>query len=204
MPRHQPLFRRVSRGVALGLVGVVLTATAVGCTGGDDESTNDTTPTTTPTPPAEVPLNVTVKNVAGELSKKARQRVVAGIEDTVQRYVDGAFLGDYPHGEFALARFTAGAEKRGVRDLDLLTGRAFRDAEEVTAKQLKAQLSVLAPEGRPAGATARIRFAFDVDGTPVVVTGRLVLTPQEGTWRIFGYDVSSNASDVAAATGKVG
>jgi hypothetical protein len=183
---------------------VVLTATAVGCTDGDDESADLTTPTPTPTTPSAAPLDVKVQKVAGQLTKKSRKRVVAGIEETVQRYLDGAFLGDYPHGEFALARFTAGAEKQAIRDLDLLTGRAFRSAEDVTAKHLRAQLSVLAPGGRPAGATAKIRFAFDVDGTPVTVTGRLLLTPQKGTWRIFGYDISSNASDAGATTGEEG
>lgn len=205
MPSHKPPSRRVSRGVALGLVGLVLAATAVGCTGGDDESTEEPTPTTTPTEPAVVPLSVSVQKVAGELTRKSRQRVVRGIEETLQAYLDGAFLGDYPRsGEFALARFTPGAQKAATRDLDLLTGRRFRDAEDVSARQLKAQLSVLSPGGRPAGATARIRFALDVDGTPVTVRGRLMLTPREGTWRIFGYDISSNASDVKATTGEEG
>lgn len=202
MPSHKPLSRRFSRGAALGLVGVVLTATAVGCTGGDDEETgDDTSPTATPSAPAAVSLKVSVQRVAGDLNKKSRQRVLRGVTDTLQKYVDGAFLGDYPHGEFALARFTEGAEQRGIRDLDLLTGRAFREADTVTARQLKAQLAVLAPQGRPAGATAQIRFALDVDGRSVVVTGRLLLTPQKGTWRIFGYDVRSNAPELARAAG---
>lgn len=204
MPRLKPLSRPVSRGIALGLVGLVLIATAVGCTGGDDETSDDPPPTTTPTAPPEVPLVVSVQKVAGDLTKKSRKRVVAGIEETMKEYLDSAFLGDYPRAEFALARFTAGVERRAARDLDLLTGRSFRDAEAVTAKQLKARLSVLAPGGRPAGATARVRFAFDVDGTPVTVTGRLMLTPREGTWRIFGYDIASNASDAGATTGEDG
>jgi len=204
MPSHRPLSRTVSKGIALSLVGLVLAATAVGCTGGDDGDQSDDTTSPTPTEPAAAPLKVSVQKVAGELTKKSRQRVLADVGDTVQKYLDGAFLGDYPHGEFALAGFTQGAEQQAVKDLDLLTGRAFREASSVSAKQLKAQLSVLAPQGRPAGATARVRFAFDVDGTPVTVTGRLMLTPHEGTWRIFGYDISSNASDVEAATGGEG
>ena len=195
-----PVSERALRRVPVGLAALALLACVAGCTG-DDEPT-DADPTATPTTDTAVPLKVRVDRVKGDLTPVSRKRVVRGIEESLQRYLDGALLGSYPRSEFALARFTEGAERGARGDLDLLTGRVFRGAESVTPRQLKAMLSVLAPDGRPAGATAKVRFSLDVDGIPVVVAGRLLLTPQKGTWRIFGYDVSSNASDAAAAGGE--
>ena len=189
---------RVNAAVlAFGLV-----ASLAACTGGDEDDTaDDVTPTPTPTAEA-VALHVGRLGVRGDLSDRARSRVHEGITTSVEGYLQAALLGDYPRSDFTLAGFTKGAAQDARRDLDVLTGKAFADAESVTAKALKADVVVLAPEGRPAGATAKIRFALDVDGVPVVVRGRLLLTPDQGTWRIFGYDVSSNASDVAAAGGE--
>jgi hypothetical protein len=196
-----PVSERAPRRVPLGLAALALLASTVACTADDDEPT-DAEPTDSPSVTETViPLKVRVDRVRGDLTPVSRKRVVREIAESLQRYLDGALLGDYPRREFALARFTQGAEQQARRDLDLLTGRAFKNAESVTARQLKAGVSVLAPEGRPAGATAKVRFSLDVDGVPVVLAGRLLLTPQQGTWRIFGYDVSSNATDAAAAGG---
>jgi hypothetical protein len=55
-------------------------------------------------------------------------------------------------------------------------------------------VDVLAPHGRPAGATARVVLVFTTTGHTsqrVVVRGRLFLSPDpHGTWRVFGYDVT--------------
>jgi hypothetical protein len=55
-------------------------------------------------------------------------------------------------------------------------------------------IDVLAPRGKPAAATARIDLRFTTSGQvekPIEVSGRLFLTPNaDGSWRIFGYDVS--------------
>jgi hypothetical protein len=60
----------------------------------------------------------------------------------------------------------------------------------------KVTIDVMAPKGRPAGATARVRLVFSTTGDTeerVTVRGRLLLTPAHGKWRIFGYDVSKGA-----------
>ncbi|HSV37333.1 MAG TPA: hypothetical protein VLI04_01115 [Nocardioidaceae bacterium] len=186
--------------VPLTLAALLIAGTTTACTGGDEKATDDPTPTVSTVPEASLELGRV--RVRGDLTPKAKTRVTEGVSAALQEYLDSALLGDYPRSDFSLGGFTRGAVTAAKRDLDLLTGTAFSDAESVTATTLTAELAVLAPDGRPAGATAKVRFALDVDGVPVVVRGRLVLTPNEGTWRIFGYDVSSNATDAATAEGE--
>jgi hypothetical protein len=147
-----------------------------------------------------------VTDVAGTLKPAARSKVAHQVGKSLHEYADDAFLGDYPRADFgtAFASFTPGAARSAQHDRDLLTGAAFQQAESVTATRLTAKVSVLAPRGRVAGATARVRFALDVDGTPVTVTGRLLLTPEKRGWRIFGYDLSSDAADAPATAGTTG
>ena len=67
----------------------------------------------------------------------------------------------------------------------------------MTTLQRKVSLDVLAPEGKPAGVTARVVLRFATSGQSqktVTVTGRLFLTRTTGgAWRIFGFDVAKGA-----------
>jgi hypothetical protein len=72
-----------------------------------------------------------------------------------------------------------------------------KQIDGVSVKQRKVTIDVLAPRGRPAGATARVELLFKTTGDTtqrVAVHGRLFLSPAaHGKWRIFGYDVSKGA-----------
>ena len=67
----------------------------------------------------------------------------------------------------------------------------------MNVKHRKVTVDVLAPRGRPAGATARVDLVFKTTGDAtkrVTVHGQLFLSPAaHGKWRIFGYDVSKGA-----------
>ena len=56
-----------------------------------------------------------------------------------------------------------------------------------------AYVSVVAPEGRAVGATARVSVDLAVADSErtrrLTVSGRLLLTPRPDRWRIFGYDL---------------
>ena len=69
------------------------------------------------------------------------------------------------------------------------------DGVATTKRQVS--LDVLAPHGRAAGVTAYVTLKFTTSGQAekkVTVTGRLFLTKDaQGTWQIFGYDVSKGA-----------
>jgi hypothetical protein len=183
----RPPSLRASAGLATALL---LASTTAACT--DDKKADD--PTGPDASPVSVPLEVSVTRVAGTLGAAARGNLEELVTAPLQEYVDNALLGDYPRTDFvdAYSSFTSGAAAQAERDAALLTGAGFAEAESVTAQQLTARLSVLAPDGKVAGATARIRFVLDVDGQPVTLAGRLVLTREKGEWRIFGYDVHRN------------
>jgi len=198
-PLRPPLLR-VSAGLA---TAVLLAATAAGCTGDDDEPKEGGT--TSDAQQTSASMQVAVTRVAGTLKGSARTALSGKVAPLLQEYVDNALLGDYPRADFAQAfsTFTKGAAKQAAGDADLLTGADFATAESVRAKKLTAKLSVFAPGGKVAGATARIHFVLDVDGAEVTVAGRLLLTPQRGTWRIFGYDVHrSDLAGTAATEGE--
>jgi hypothetical protein len=187
--------------IAAGLATAVLVAfTSVACTG--DEKNPPAPESSTEAAPKSASLEVTVARVAGTLSPAARANAATRLTRTIKEYVDNALLGDYPRSDFASAfsSFTKGAAKQAAGDRDLLTGTAFADADSVTPKKLAAKLSLFAPKGTVAGATARVRFVLDVDGTPVVVAGRLLLTKENGAWRIFGYDLRRDGTPATATT----
>jgi len=196
----RPPLHRVSAGLASA---VLLAATAAACTGGDeepDESGNNSSAS-----PTSAPVEVAVTRVAGTLGGPARTELSEKVTPLLQEYAENALLGTYPRADFsqAFSTFTKGAAKQAAGDADLLTGADFAEAESVFAKKLTAKLSVFAPGGKVAGATARIRFVLDVDGAPVTVAGRLLLTPQQGAWRIFGYDVHrTGVAGTAASEGE--
>lgn len=199
MPRHSSprprAARRLARTLTTVALAVGLATTAGACTGGGDEKP-ESKPTPSSTPAAPVAVTVRIDQVAGSLRPAARKRVRAQITAVLQEYAADALLGDYPRSDFgaAFSSFTAGAAREARRDRDLLTGAAFANAQSVEPVALAADLAVLSPHLRPAGATARVRFVLAVDGTKVTLAGRLLLTPGRKAWRIFGYDL--HRSDV--------
>jgi len=156
------------------------------------------------------PMSSTVRigTVAGNVHQPyrqrfaaARQEVEASVGQAVDAWVDGGFVGvDYPRDSFpsAFSTFTPEARKDAERDKALMTLWGFRHRiDGVTATHRTVVIDVLAPRGRPAAATARVDLRLTTSGDvarKVEVTGRLFLTKaQDGSWRIFGYDVSKGA-----------
>ncbi len=135
-------------------------------------------------------------------------------------YVSAAFLDPdtapqerfpgFTPGATRLARATGAVLSRADLDPDTATG----GAPTIEVVSVEAPVNVLAPGGRPAGATARLelvlaltpppRGAADESATPeetgtleeagepevVRLRGRLLLTPVGEDWQIFGFDVT--------------
>jgi hypothetical protein len=152
-----------------------------------------------------VESKVLLGRVAGNLHQpnrkifqKHRKRVLKRVGAAVDTWIDGGFVGvDYPrkHFDSAFSAFTGPAEHDARRQLALTTNWSLRrKIDGVHVKKRTVIVDVLAPHGRPAGATARVLLVFKTTGhkdTTVTVRGRLFLTPDgHGSWRIFGYDVS--------------
>jgi hypothetical protein len=204
----RPAPRRRAFVSVLLLVPALLLA---GCTsdvpaasGAPDTDASDTGATE----PPSLRVRAEVTLVAGGLSPRQRRTVARQAEATVLAYVEAAFLGDYPRSDGfgdAFPGFTPGARALARKDAGVLTGRRFADAAEVTATAASAYVSVVAPDGRPVGATARVSVDLEVlpdrgEPRPVRLRGRLLLTPSADGWRVFGYDLSrSDLGSIAKA-----
>jgi hypothetical protein len=125
-----------------------------------------------------------VTRVAGHLSDVRRERVARRVRATVEAYLDGAFAaGD----EGPFDGFQAGLRRAARADERVLVG----PAAPAAVTRAAAWLSVAAPEGRPAGVTARLRVDHGGrGGAAATLTGRLLLTRADGDWQVFGYDLA--------------
>jgi hypothetical protein len=149
-----------------------------------------------------VALQLSLGPGAGEVSTEARDQLQNDVATVLSTYVVDAFLGDYPREDFlgALDSFTDGVSDEAAKDIDLLTGAGFGDhVEKVAATKLSATIASFAPDQQVVGVTAAVDFAFDVqaNGTTSEYTrsGRLMLMPEDGTWKIFGYDMTGSGGN---------
>jgi hypothetical protein len=185
-----PSRRRASWTARVG-AAVAVTVLAAGCSA--------SSPPEDEQPPTEsAALRVETVTGAERLDEQTRTEVEGAVGDVLSDYVLAAFLGEFPRQEFvqAFEPFTSVAARKATRDIDLLTAATARDATDVRATDLDAKLSFLSQEGEVHGGTAKVHFAFDAtmeDATtrPLVLDGRLMLQANDdGTWSIFGYDVT--------------
>jgi hypothetical protein len=185
--------------LAVAVVGVVL-AGAAGCDHGDDIGHGDgsgggassghgedTAPVATVT---------TLHSAGKKLDGAHRERVKTGVNEAIDPWFDGAFIGDFPRSDWSAAftGFTKGAaaDAQG-RDLDLLTNAGIGDQiDSATAIRRRVRLNVFAAKGHPRGATAHFVLEFATKGEvaeSMSVHGDLYLFKEKGQWRVFGYDV---------------
>ena len=190
------LVRRVRRSVALSAMLTALLAGAVACTGDDDgESPEGDEPGSSASDLESEPIHTTVQRISGRLDKARRDEVKAGVNEVVDGWFEGAFLGEFPRTDYkaAFAGFTKGARKDALANLPLLSNQEI-DAkiDSAVAGNRRVRLDVLAPQGQPHGVTAHFVLDFFTHGEledHLRVQGSLYLIEEEGKWRIFGYDV---------------
>lgn len=146
---------------------------------------------------------VRVGEVAGRLSPRQRRQVRTEVGRLVDRWWTSAwFEVDRAgrRGRSAYPGFTPAAARLARRDRGMLSAWTLgRRADELVPRVREVAVDVLAPGGRPAAATARMRLAvagWDAGearrtGT-VRMRGRLFLTPRGRGWQVFGYDVATD------------
>jgi hypothetical protein len=184
------------RAVAAAVVACLVALTA--CTDDSDD----------PAPPdgglESVALELSLGPGADGLTPEARDDLQNDVGAVLTTYVVEGFLGDYPRDDFVgvLDSFTAGEAPRAARRLEQITGTSFADAEKVVATRLRARISTFAPSQEALGVSAAVEFAFDVtEGGATreeTMRGRLMLTPENGEWRIFGFQVDGIEPEVAS------
>ena len=187
--------RRARRWATWWAALALLLVGAVACTEAEDSPGSQDQPGSTASDPVEEPIHTTVDGVIGKLAKDRRADLKAGVNAAVDGWFEGAFLGDFPRADYAPAfdGFTEGARKDALGDLGLLSNKAIEARiEKAEAGNRRVRLEVLAPRGEPQGVTAHFVLDYFTYGELEDhrrVRGSLYLTPQEGEWRIFGYDV---------------
>jgi hypothetical protein len=188
--------------VVIGLAAALAVVVA-GCGGGS--SSPGAASSGGPSDEAPVVSTVVLGRVAGNLHqpnrrifKQHRKQVLTEVGRAVDTWIDGGFVGvDYPRAGFgsAFQAFTAPAAQDARQQRRLMTNWDLRKKiDGVEVDKRKVTVDVLAPHGRPAGATARVMLVFTTTGDTekrVSVHGRLFLVPGDhGTWQVFGYDVA--------------
>jgi hypothetical protein len=189
---------------------VVLALAAGGCSS-SDSSSPESGPSRTESGGGDaqpVASQVRLGKVAGTIKKKSwktfmkdhRKTMLKQVGEAVDAWIDGGYVGvDYPRDSFdsAFDSFTGAARDDAQRQKRLMTNWKLRQKiDGVEVRKRKVTVDVLAPRGRPAGATARVDLVFVTSGDTqqrVTVRGRLLLSPAHGKWQIFGYDVSRGA-----------
>jgi len=192
---------------------VALALAAGGCSGSSDSSTPAAAPSTESSQAGvaqPVATKVKLGKVAGTIKKKNwkhfmthyHKHLLKEVGHAVDTWLDGGFVGvEYPRDSFgqAFVAFTKPAKHDAKHQQKLMTNWDLRkQIDGVAVKKRTVTVDVLAPHGRPAGATARVDLVFKTTGDEkqrVALRGRLFLSPvQHGHWRIFGYDVSKGAA----------
>jgi hypothetical protein len=202
-PRRVPVFALVTALISVVALG------ATGCSS-NDSSTPSAEPPVSSVSGDSAPMasKVVIGTVAGTIRKPYRARFAAHRERfekqvgaAVDGWLDGGFVGvSYPRSSFpeAFRTFTPDAAEDAAHDKRLMTLWTYRTRiDGVTTVHRSIAVDVLAPKGRPAGATARVDLRFRTHGDvarTILVKGRLFLSQNAGgSWRIFGYDVSQGA-----------
>ena len=166
---------------------LVVAAGATGCSGDDDGGRKDERGASAgvDSPGVDASTDAAIGTVRGRLTRQARARVVADVTEVVERWVDRGYAGGDVGAAFADFTKEAGALARKQRKV--MTGIGLADAE--VAKRT-VRVDVLAPKGKPAGATARFRVSLSVpEGGTELLSGRLMLSPTKEGWKVFGFDV---------------
>jgi hypothetical protein len=151
-------------------------------------------------PGTALQMRTSIARVHGRLSPARRQQLERDAGRLLADYLAAAYLHERPATGYdgSFPGFTRGARALALKDVETASDAAFSGADEVRSRGAVAFLSVVAPEGRPVGATARVFLDLAVaEGSRdrlLELRGRLLLSPTGDGWRIFGYDLSLGSS----------
>lgn len=176
-----------------------VTGSVAGCTLSREEKPDVENPASSASP-----VDVRVARVAGHLSRTQRALAEEAVAAPVAAYLDGAFhTGPDPDVSRAFAPFTEALAEEARDDRDLLTNAGLPGSvQSVRVETSVVRLSLLAPKGEAAGATAHVRIVLvtDEDGpvpSRVTMSGRLLLAQGAARgWEIFGYDLARSTVPV--------
>ncbi len=174
------------------------------CSGDDKESADPSDPSVSASKEAEpeVVTESAVGEIVGRLPADQQQVVQDEVSAVVDDFTNWAYLsGEYPRTEweFPVPGFSPRASRRVERDLSFATNADIgASIDSVTPISRSVTVDVLAPRGKPAGATARYEVVFNTTGdageSEVTVKGRLVLVPEASGWQVVGHYFAKGSS----------
>lgn len=140
--------------------------------------------------------------VTGRLARPAARKVEQRVSRIAVRWLTDAYVGGrFPRKRFddAFAGFSRGARTAARSDLRVMSNAGLgARVEEVTATGMSVEVDLLAVDNRPVGSTAHVLTTFRTDGPRegrYRVSGRLMLTKDEGRWNVFAYHVSKGGRE---------
>jgi hypothetical protein len=187
------------KSVLVSGLALVLLLGGAACTG-DEESSGDAqgggSSSSGATDAPQVETLTTLQHVGNSINSSQRAKVKAAVNELIDPWFEGAFLGDFPRSDYAgaFAGFSEGAASDAQgRDLAVLSNQAIADQiDSATAVNRRVRVDLFAHDGHPRGATAHFVLDFDTTGGLEErrrVHGDLYLARDRGEWKIFGYDV---------------
>ena len=175
------------------LVGLV----AGGCS--DDEPAETGPELTEPSEAPTLQIEPVTKlgRVTGKLPRKDARLVEERVSAIAVRWLTDAYVGgSYPRETFnnSFADFNRGARAAARDDLRVMTNADIgKGVDEVTPTKMDVGVDLLAVGKHAVGATAHVFTTFRTEGEKkgrYRVSGRLLLTKDEGRWTVFAYHVS--------------
>ena len=145
----------------------------------------------------EVRTTASLGRVTGVLGKPVKSQIKKRITAVVDDWFDAAYVaGKYPRSDFtgAFPHFTRGATQRARKDVALMSNATIGERiDSVRAMNRQLKIDVLAVGRRPVAVTARVVLGMQVEGEisrRERVAGSLYLTYGNGSWQVFGYDMT--------------
>lgn len=146
------------------------------------------------------PVQISIEQFTGPRPKKPQGKALRHwIAEPVVTWINDAFLhGDYPRKNFdsLFKGWTQDAAAMAAKDRTETTNAGIGShLRYVIAEEQRIQLYVFGHDGATGGATAKVQLRLSAgraDGETVHygVYGRLFLTREGSTWRVFGYDLN--------------
>ncbi len=188
---------------SLSVVTALVLAT-MSCTGDDDAAPEGEPSTSAATGSAptltekDAALEVRIAHVGGGITQRQRRVLKQDVSKPVAAWVgngvSAAVSAEGSHAK-AFAGWTRDAARLARRDSDVTTSATLAaDLSGLVIETSRVHLYIYARGGVTGGATARVRLRLvgerqDGSSASYIVAGRLYLTRDRGTWRIFGYDL---------------